>query len=271
VQRLSSLLMRREHRWQNRFIVGLTGLALTARFVLQRKQLSNPKHPLATSLDSLVTTSQMSLDDLITSGKSLIRWGDGDTMSAIGLTNSFEPRNLKLASELREIVRRAPGEKDFILGLPMTFLAEDDRIRIPPERLRQWGLTLLLLSQSLREPVAVFDSFAFRGLKGAPRRSKIITLPSVLESVASKPLIVVGPAGMIEAVRKVGGHSLAGQVRVPESRAYADVDEISEKVQELLDVFPEAICLVSAGSAGRVVISRLCGRGQFIDIGQIAG
>lgn len=254
-----------------RLMSTVSGYTLASRFALERNRLALPSHPLAKELSKNLWLTNTSLESLIASKKSLIRWGDGDSMSALGLGNSFEPPNAHLAFELGQLLKRASNGSGPLLGLPLTFLLPETRNQIPRRRLLQWGLTLLLLHKVIKTPLEVFDSFMFRDMKGAPRISPLLSLPVLLSHLGDRKIIAIGPWSTIYAIENQAPGKLVGSIAVSESMGFSEINHLTEQTKSKISANPGALALVSAGSAGRILIGRLHKTGQLLDVGQISG
>lgn len=253
-----------------RLMATVSGYTLVSRFVLDRNRLAWPSHPVAEELSKNLSLNETSLESLIASKQSLIRWGDGDTMSALGLGNSFEPPSAHLAYELRQLLKKASNGGGPLLGLPLTFLLPEIRNQIHRRRLRTWGLTLLLLHKVIKTPLDVFDSFMFRDMKGAPRLSPLISLTELFEFLGDRKIIAVGPWSTIHAIENQAQKKLVGSIAVSETRCFSEIDHLTEETKSKISANPGAVALVSAGSAGRILIGRLHETGQLLDVGQIS-
>lgn len=254
-----------------RLISAVSGYTLASRFVLERNRLAQPSHPVADELSKNLSLTQTSLESLIASKKSLIRWGDGDSMSALGLGNSFEPPSAHLAFELRQILKRASNESGPLLGLPLTFLLPETRKQIHHRRLRPWGLTLLLLHKAIKTPLDVFDSFMFRDMKGAPRLSPLLSLTELFECLGDRKIIAIGPRSTFNAIENQAQGKLVESIAVSETRCFSEIDHLTEETESKLSANRGAVALVSAGPVGRILIGRLHETGQLLDVGQISG
>lgn len=209
------------------------------------------------------------MGSLVAKRQSLVRWGDGDTLSALGVGNSFEPPNPHLATELIRLLRTATSDPNLHLGLPLSFLNPGSRKNIANNRLKAWGLTLLFLEREIQEPVEVLDSFIFRGTKGAPRLSEQISLTSLLTIISPRPVIAVGPPSFINHFAAEKLKLMAGHVEMAETRAFSELGSLTGQVRNRMRDAPGAVVLVSGGSAGRLLIGRLRGEGSLLDVGQI--
>lgn len=190
-------------------------------------------------------------------------------MSALCLRNSFEPGNQQLATELIQLLQTAFVDPNLKLALPMTFLVPELRGAIPPVRLRPWGLTLLFLAREIRSRQTVGDSFMFRNLKGATRLAPEVSLSDLLDSATQRGVIAVGPAEFISRVGDKASHALAGSVRTQPKCAFSKLDETTRELRKIMRQKPGSVVLVSAGSAGRLLIGRLYREGTLLDVGQI--
>lgn len=254
-----------------RLMTTVSGYTLASRFVLARNRLAQPSHPLAKELSKNLSLTNTSLESLIASKKSLIRWGDGDTMSALGIGNSFEPPSAHLAFELRQLLREASNGSGPLLGLPLTFLLPETRNQIHRRRLRQWGLTLLLLHKVIKTPLDVLDSFMFRNMKGAPRLSPLLSLTELFGCLGDRKIIAIGPRSTINAIENHTQGKSVGSIAVSETRCFSEIDHLTEEIKAKISANPDAVALVSAGSAGRILIGRLHETGQLLDVGQVSG
>lgn len=222
--------------------------------------LSRPKNMVAAYLSTKFHPRGGGIEPILESGMSLVRWGDGDSMSAAGLSNNYEASNLSLARELRASLSIAP-HTNVILAMPYEVLLPEFRKNRTRSSLVTWNLTLVVVALLVRRPVSIFDSFIFKSLD---------SVQSLFAHIHSRNIIFLGPQTTLELVRHYFPHLKIKFVPVPERFGFSSADSIEEGLIATLNDTSDPIVLVSAGSLGRVLILRHASRAQFVDVGALS-
>lgn len=104
-----------------------------------------------------------SLNELLKSRKSLIRWGDGETKIFFGGDLYFQPNSISLFLSLREIIKTYGENSAYYLALPNAFLNTDKVSLVKSNKYFLWVHTRYLYSKYFKNKKIFFlSSFMFR-------------------------------------------------------------------------------------------------------------
>jgi hypothetical protein len=236
-------------------------LMIASALRLVRAQLKS-KHPEFVEMEPLVST-----------GRSIIRWGDGESSLLLMRSIHFQRHSFRLALALMKLLISSP--RTYTLCLPAHLSVYRDRVAEPRYR-AVWAKTILIWEAlSWRFDKSVSDAFAFR--KESPDRGRLLS-------------IVLNRCNIVCVVSKDEADALRIQdltrravrhVACPSRHAYESLGKIrTQLLREIADLEPEKsvplrlTVLVSAGPAGKILISDLtntaqCKNVQFLDVGHM--
>ena len=114
-------------------------------------------------LRSVFMEDSDSLDELLKSKKSLIRWGDGESTIFFGGDLYFQPNSTSLFLSLRKIVKTYNKDSAYYIALPNAFLKTDKESLINQNKYHLWVHTRYLFSKYFEYKNMFFlSSFMFR-------------------------------------------------------------------------------------------------------------
>lgn len=192
----------------------------------------------------------------------LVRWGDGETSLALGLSTSFQGAERSLARELRALLRFECDS--LVMCFPrqvmrrFPFSARD----LDP---RLWALTAMLIRLLFRKD-AYGDAFMFRAetglgaseeLRAILRRSERVAIVSSSEEMSRHAMLALDPAATWQ----------LSHLTVPAVNAYEQKPAIRSWIESIGE--PDLI-LFSAGPVGKIIIhemARIGSKSQLIDVG----
>ena len=235
------------------------GLSLVAVAALMNSYLSRPTNFLVSALEKRLIFDSSSIEEIISSGVSIVRWGDGDTMSALQFSNNFEDASRELSRDLFRLFEITQGST-LLLGVPQAVLTSDLRATYSRSRLKVWNLTLLLLVVCIRRRMPVVDSLMFRSGNQVTRLAR---------AIKGRSVILVAPSSSQELIRDRLGLSEFSKILVSETQNFREIKDTARAVNDEAKRLPFPLVLVSGGSGGRILISSIFDRVQCIDIGQL--
>ena len=161
--------------------------------------------------------------------KTFIRWGDGETMVALGIPMVFhfqyEHASKRLSEKMKAIL--AYKGDDIVIGLPREFLTQEEE-KTP--HLRAWIITRNLFQSKFALNSQYGDAFFFR---------QIGSYEKFLEMYKNKKIFLITNSDSIKKIKNDGRLPLLGTYAIPKSHAFDSYDrlkkEISEKIRKIED------------------------------------
>lgn len=237
----------------------LFGLLVLAAAALLSGYLSRPRNLLVAALGKRLIFGSSNIEGIIDSGASIVRWGDGDTMSALQISNNFEGASKALSRDLLRLFKKTKGSR-LLLGVPRALLTSELRANYPQSRLRIWNPTLLLLVACIRRRTFVVDSLMFRS------SDQVASLAAAIEH---RSVILVAPSVSQELIRNRLGLSEVCEILVSETDNYSRIKDTARAVIDAAKDVPSPLVLISGGSGGRILASMIFDRIQCVDIGHL--
>lgn len=202
---------------------------------------------------------------LLTSGKSVIRLGDGEVNVLLGLRNHYQDFSPKLRGMVRDIVSGYGPLSPYVLAVPRAITIRNDELR-EMQRFNVWlpfkTLFLLLLPKRMSYMDAhcfYYDGYIERVMVPALRNKRIVLITNIktIEKQRANPRLPWKDMQYIEAP----GDNLL--------KAYDDiVHAIDTSLEHFSDGTPPVL-LFAIGPAGKHLIKRYAELGhQSIDIGR---
>lgn len=210
---------------------------------------------------------------LLLEKKSLIRWGDGDSLIVTNESNSAEKSNSELRSELLKlIVDYKSNESSFLFCIPISPL-NDNIVRLfLAGELHVWYRTRYVFNKFLKNyPDFVFgDAHMFKG-KANSDHSGLIHL------LNNKVIILIHPSKDFF----IGlSNILATQskelffIKIPQYGAFSEIDSIIYNVDEIVKIngidVKSLVILITAGSTAKILVKRLSQKYVSYDVGQLS-
>lgn len=193
-------------------------------------------------------------------GLSLARWGDGETECALGHAIRFQAASDDLAAALRQLLREP--DPRILLGLPTWPL--EGPLRLALHR-RGWLKTRFLLAALARPGTLYADAFAFRDQPDA-------ALALIRAAAARRTLVLIASSDRRDADYFAGLACAVRWLPVPARDAFAESAAIAEAIAAAAgSEASQALALISAGPAAKVIVKRLAGRVMCWDTGYLFG
>lgn len=207
---------------------------------------------------------------LLESGRSLIRWGDGETQILLGGGISFQRPNRKLRQFLFKILTTSHLSCEFELGLPeFPFLPNDEFLRL--ERFSYWVssryLLPLLLDSTWLSSTDFIDAHAFRSKFKTSADSPIDPSPLFNQSDS---FALVANAEVISRVAARYPLQKVWPVAIPSANAFSSLSRVLEELDALYRVGhlrDGGPVLLSGGPLAKVIVFLRASRWQCLDLG----
>lgn len=157
--------------------------------------------------------------------KTFIRWGDGETMVALGIPMVFyfqyEHSSKRLSDKMKSILSYKGN--DIVIGLAREFLSQEEE-KTP--HLRAWIITRALFQSKFALNSHYGDAFFFR---------QIGSYEKFLEMYKKKKVFLITNSDSIEKIQNDGRLPLLGTYAIPKSHAFDSYDVLKKEIIEKLD------------------------------------
>lgn len=213
------------------------------------------------------------IDALINSKKSLIRWGDGETAIIFGGDIHFQKANHRLRIELLKILLQYSKESHYFLAIPATAFLPAKRII----RSRQWSYwylsRILFFAVRIFRPIwknlEFLDSHTFRTHEGV-HKDWVPIDPSHLLSGYEHIVVVCNSRDLKKITGKLKAKHYS-HIYVPSLNAFDKVDEIwrvlFERTTELEKQKVNFAVVLSAGPLAKILAFNLAPSVVAYDLG----
>ena len=209
-----------------------------------------------------------SLEILLSSKKSLIRWGDGESTVLGGGSLYFQQNTWGLFSELKKISRAYDSKSPYLIAMPNDFLSQSRDELKKENKYRLWRFTRYIYDIYFGgKDCTYLDSFIFR------ENSKISNdrIKKLWEN-ESNIVFVHNNYKYFTDFRQSNGDKKVSFVQISASNTYRQRQQVvSEVVSYITDSNTnksDTCVLVSAGPAGKVFTHDLCLMGyRVLDMG----
>ena len=166
--------------------------------------------------------------------KTFIRWGDGETMVALGIPMVFvyqyEQSSRKLSEKMKAIL--SYQGIDIVIGLAREFLAQDEE-KTP--HLRAWIITRALFQSKFISNAQYGDAFFFR---------QIGSYEKFLDMYREKKVFLITNSDSIQKIQKDGRLPLLGSFAIPKSHAFDAYDVLKKDIIATLDMIEDTSQMV---------------------------
>ncbi|WP_158095531.1 GT-D fold domain-containing glycosyltransferase [Massilimicrobiota sp. An142] len=216
--------------------------------------------------NATLLSSEKTIEKIVNSKKSLIRFGDGELLSMKGKSISYQEQNLNLSLELKSIEQMYLREKvdcNFILCMPNEFLkCSGMELLKRREWISSWSFFRYYFKNNLDKSVEYGDSFIF----SKRYRERYKEIWEKKENI----IFVHNKKNYADDFEKLTGKKVVF-ISVPEKNAYASIDHIVNNIKNEINKLKnleKSMVLISAGPCAKAVIFRLINEEiQIIDTG----
>lgn len=202
------------------------------------------------------------LIDHIKKGKSIIRFGDGETSLMLGEPIHFQKSDIFLASALREIVSKYEKTSPYILCVAERYILATNKELRKKGLFRCWITSKAYFNHLFNKNIKYGDAHMFyingffeNKIYPIINNKKVIVVTKEADIVIKKPIM----SKMFSNI---------AWVRAPEKDSYGSLSSILENVMTAVDNKENTTVLISTGPMGKVLAHNLSSIGiQSIDIG----
>lgn len=204
-------------------------------------------------------------NDVITEikkGKSIIRFGDGETALILGQSIHFQKYNKYLAKNLEDIVTNYNNNSSYILCVAERYIQASNKELLQKNLFKCWVTSKAYFNHYFNKNAKYGDAHMFY-INGffenciAPiiKNKKIIFITKESDILAKQPII-----------DKVFLNTV--WITTPEKDSYDEFDSILESVMSKVEKKEDTVVVISTGPMGKVLAYMLSNMGiQSIDIG----
>ncbi len=218
----------------------------------------NPK-----PFNQLKTIGTDQISELISNGKSLIRFGDGEVMILLGSGIHFQKFNPRLQQKIKNVVRDYKTNSSYILALPNFALTESNESLGKRGRLRIWRLFKIVFKHLFPKDIGYADAMIFYHKETFEK----FVVPSLLNKYA----LVLSNSDNNTPELKAQLNKLNIEyeyVTTKKINAFDDYDTILKLINDKKSFHNNLIVLTSMGPGGKALAYDLTKSGiQCIDIG----
>lgn len=204
-----------------------------------------------------------SLNTLLSGNKSIIRWGDGETVIAMGGDLTFQKNSSELRAKLINIMKKA-ADSNFYFAIPWHYLVKPIDKSFPPT----WYQTRYVASKYLKKNTLCLDPHLFRNDK----KNNIQRLPdSEVEKLwirFKKIIIVSGNDEFAHKFQKDYYQYNCVYVKTPKKNAFQQYQSIYNEILDRAKNNTKDTCiLLSCGPCAKILVDELSNQFTCYDIG----
>lgn len=212
--------------------------------------------------DLIILDDNATIEELVSKKKSVLRFGDGELVYALGFEHVWQEQDSLLRKELVQSLNANDGR--LLVCIP-DFLSGNRQLKRKNIQKAGWGLPGACLRLLLRNHKKTYGSaFAFRPINHITNSDVEGNIKKILSYLRSKNILYVGSNQEIFKYIKV-----QHWIRLTnETNSYKEVNEIERKIREAVISNPDIVILIECGLTATILIHRLkdvtC---QCVDIG----
>lgn len=208
--------------------------------------------------------------------KSVIRWGDGESLVLQGGDIYFQPFSLELRARLLEIIKNYNENCGYYLAVPTQYLTSSSKRLRATRRGKSndfaiWRVSRYVHWRCFPKNIRYLDAFLFKG--ATEEQLKEVTK---ILSAFSTFVVVSSEVDNVETFfTKNLKYTSCTKITIPAKDAFESYGEILNAVQKKLDGFSgvnqeEILILLSAGPCAKVLAYDLTSRGYTaFDVGKL--
>ncbi|PIZ66780.1 hypothetical protein COU87_01045 [Candidatus Roizmanbacteria bacterium CG10_big_fil_rev_8_21_14_0_10_39_12] len=203
---------------------------------------------------------------VLMSGKSLIRFGDGEVMLMTGRDIYYQTTSLNLKNKLRTIIKNFTAKSSYILSIPTDAItAETDELKAKG-RYRIWHLFRVFFALRMDNKMTYADAHLFY------HQSTYVDLIKPL--ILDREIICISKAetqnkNFLDTLKQTA--SSVSSVITPATESFSQYTSLFEQILNLIKILPQpkkCLLLISAGPAGKVLAYHFAELGiQCLDLG----
>jgi len=204
-----------------------------------------------------------SLQALLADRRSLIRWGDGESIIAMGGDLPFQNNSPELRQRMIDVLRNTQT-MDYHFALPWRYLVES----IDGDTTGTWRHTRYVINRYYPMNITCLDAHLFRN----QRKEGIDRLPDNqverLWTRFSRVIVVAGKNEFLARFRQDYPRQECLTVTVPVRHAWAEYPSIARQIRELIGDQAKNTCLLAAcGPCAKILVAEFAPTLTCYDIG----
>ncbi len=204
-----------------------------------------------------------SLQTLLADRRSLIRWGDGESIIAMGGNLPFQKNTPELRERMINVLRYSQVD-EFHFALPWRYLVKS----IDEEMTGTWRHTRYVVNRYYPMNITCLDAHLFRN----QRKAGVVRLPDTeverLWTRFSRAIVVAGKNEFLARFREDYPELECLPVTVPVRHAWAEYPAIAQQIGELVGDRAQDTCLLAAcGPCAKILVADFASTLTCYDIG----
>lgn len=203
-------------------------------------------------LDRLnVLNGKQTIDYLVDSGKSLVRWGSGETDHYLGGQNPTQEFDFELSKELSNILHDYNSQSPYLLAIPSIYIqkSHDDFFKQKKIIINQWNKSRHIFGETCNAKLIYGDAFVFRHERGIDYRI-------VSKLWENKHVILIAPESTyLSALVEFTNPASSQFIKIPNKNSYSFKRSIYKNIDIALSnlYFENVRILASAGPLSRIL------------------
>lgn len=209
--------------------------------------------------------SDQDLQTAVASGKSLIRFGDGEVMLMTGRDIHYQVTSPELKDRLRTIIASYQPDCPYLLGVPMYALTDTEAELSQKKRLRVWRLFRVFFARHFPENMEYYCAIYFYYKDNFEKNIAPLLKNRNVICVAREPVL----SPMLRSYFRDRCSQVHFVVSAP-TNAFGEIERLRTEVDLALQKYPKDSCtlILAAGPASKVLAYEYALRGvQALDIG----
>jgi len=201
-------------------------------------------------------SQEESLELLISSDKSLIRWGDGESIIASGGSLYFQKNSFYLMKDFFTLVNNYNSSSKYLIALPHVYLKDKKSHLIEKNSYRTWKYTRYIYQLFFRKDNIYLDAFLFR------ENTRLLNEKIELLWMKKKVIFFVhNNFKYYHDFEKKYSEKSIYFIQINNSNSYQQIPTTINKITNIIKnnnlKKEEIIVLISAGPAGKVLVFKL--------------
>ncbi len=202
-------------------------------------------------------------ENIINRKKSLVRWGDGEAVICMGSGIKYQKFSENLAIDLKNAITK--NDENIIICAPNQFLLKSNLELIKSNKWRAWLHTKTFYALNF-EKCKFGDAFGFRPESKFKYKTILTELINRYNKIISISSEDEKDIKTIKSLLMKSNHEVKiGKIKIKPKNTYDDI----EKIIKIVEKNKNALYLVSAGPAGKIIIKYISSYTQAIDVGHL--
>lgn len=209
--------------------------------------------------------SDQDLHTAVASGKSLIRFGDGEVMLMTGRDIHYQVTSSDLKARLRTIIASYQPNCPYLLGVPMYALTDTEAVLQQKKRLRVWRLFRVFFAERFPQTMEYYCAIYFYYKDNFEKNIAPLLKNRNVICVAREPVLTPHLRSYFTE-RCTTAHFVTSSPR----NAFCEIERLRAEIDLVIQKYPKESCtlILAAGPASKVLAYEYAMTGvQSLDIG----